>query len=85
MDRLETARISAKLQMSQDLIYSSDDQLIDCGFVSFMRGELEENWEILDYEKLDLVIDAYSLVSIPSYDNMKVHFGSILARVTKGM
>jgi hypothetical protein len=83
MNRLETARISAKLQMSQDLFDVSEEQIPDCGFASFMRSHIEENWEILDYERLDLAIDAYSLVALPTYDSSNVHFGSILARVTK--
>ena len=83
MNRVENARISAKLQMSQDLLYTSEDQIPDCGFVSFIRSQIEEDWEALDYERLDLAIDAYSLVALPTYDNSNVHFNSILARVTR--
>jgi len=85
MNRLEIAKISTKLQLSQELFDSCEEHVPDCGFASFMRSHLAENGEVLDYEKLDLVIDAYSLVALPSYDGTKIHFDSILTRVTKDM
>ena len=85
MNRIETAILSAKVQLSQDLFEASSEHMPDCGFISFMKIKLDEHWESLDYELTDLVIDAHSLIALPSYDSTEVHFNAVFARAIKDM
>ncbi len=81
MTKIELNRILGRVQIMKGLYESGFEQITDCGFYDFLKPYIEENWEKLDYEKVDLIIESHMLTALPSYSDIEIIFTALLERV----
>ena len=78
MTKIELNRLLGKIQLMKGL-YEADYQP-DCGFSSFLKPYVEEHWEVLNYEKVDLIVESHTLTALPTWESIDVNFTALLER-----
>ena len=81
MTKTELNRTLGRVQIMKGLYESGFEPITDCGFYDFLKPYIQENWEKLDYEKVDLIVESHMLTVLPSYRDIDIIFTALLERV----
>ncbi len=80
MTKIELNRLLGNIQVMKGLYESGWDPIPDCGLAEFLKVYVSENWEALDYEKIDLIIEAHTLTALPNWQEIEVNFTALVER-----